>query len=104
MGVGIRISGGDSFVFNRSNPNPKLFNIIRQLHIGGLSVLLVKYDGCTNYEGKKVLVIEGYEKSKTLDPHFTEGEKNKVIARFEPTESGWDNAIMFVKMLTERRK
>lgn len=83
------------------NPNPNNFNIVKIETVNCFTVVIVKYPDCTNYEGVKILVYKDLELStivnaKFLDPHFCE---NKIccspVARFEPTEQGWNMAINF---------
>jgi hypothetical protein len=81
-------------------PNPKNFEILKQVHRPQGQVLIVKYPDCTNYEGVKVLV---YKTSKflgnmsELDPHFDKGGKSP-FARFEPTPAGIAAAIKLAEM------
>jgi len=85
------------------NPDPKKFQIIDTLQVGKYTILKVKYDGCTNFEGVKVLVydvppIELLKLKGNMDPHFS----NKGVApfaRFKPTADGWDAAIKFCNMM-----
>lgn len=71
------------------------------------NILAVQYPGCTNYEGKKVLVFEGdmvkflikLAKLKCLDPHFC--EENNLIARFVPTIKGIELACVMAKNVIE---
>lgn len=56
------------------------------------TILRVKYEGCTNYEGFKILVYKGHVLKELvvateLDPHFCE-KHLAPIARFAPTEEG----------------
>lgn len=66
-------------------------------------VLLVRYPGCTNFEGRKILVFREVTMKQLvdqgpLDPHFTDDPKVLApVARFEPTERGWAWAMNFVK-------
>jgi len=58
-----------------------------------ITMLIIKYHNCTNYEGTKVLVYDvDYEnllRQKEFDPHFSESRKlYSPIARFEPNEEG----------------
>lgn len=81
-------------------PNPLLFTILRIRKIGDFSLVEAQYDGCTNYEGRKILVLEGfYAGDSTLDPHFCEGPHRSPIARFEPTERGWDMGVRFCEAM-----
>ncbi len=94
------------------NPDPNNYKIKKATgyKIGDKKYLLVliEYPDCTNYEGKKILVYDGIDKSfyltnqKLIDPHFSEN-KNYIspIARFEPTEKGWKMACAFIEVLLE---
>jgi hypothetical protein len=85
-----------------STPDPVNFKIKKQEIINGYPVLLVNYPGVKNYEGNKILM---YPKlfnldliKKRIDPHFfTKGDS--PIARFEPTEYGWEIAVTLAKTL-----
>lgn len=85
-----------------STPNPNHFKIIKQEIVNNYPILLVNYPGVKNYEGNKILM---YSKSFNLeliknriDPHFfTKGDS--PIARFEPTDYGWELAITLDKNL-----
>lgn len=93
-----RISSGDSYKRDSRNPNPLLFIVNKAQEIGEFVVAEVKYIGCTNYEGKKILVWQGLSVVELfdlveLDPHFVEG--SKLIARFEPNDAGWASALRF---------
>ena len=62
MGVGFNmLSSGSSCNIEPRNPNPHLFDIIRALLVGNLLIAELKYRGCTNYEGRKILVFDGYK-------------------------------------------
>ena len=67
-------------------------------------VALIQYEDYYNYQGKKILVydnIELYNFNKNLnrlDPQFIEYEFSPV-ARFEPSERGWDLAIRFCERI-----
>ena len=92
------------------NPNPSKFKILRENLIGGFLVVEIAYEGCTNYEGKKILVFKDatYQQlieQNSIDPHFSENEKFiSPIARFEPTERGWQWACNFCRSDEEYRK
>lgn len=83
------------------NPNPNKFKVMKHEEFGRFLLLWVKYDGCTNYEGTKILVYEGVtwenlQKQGSLDPHFCEvSTYHSPIARFVPTERGWKYARAF---------
>lgn len=82
-------------------PNPALFKILRTRAIGRFVVVDVQYPNCTNFEGRKILLMDGLSEAqvlalKTLDPHFA--EFGKVIARFLPTAEGWRNACHVARL------
>lgn len=89
---------------NLPNPNPSNYKIIRSKQVGKYLVIKIKYSDCTNYEGNKILIfrstLEKLKKQKLIDPHFSEN-KNFIspIARFEPTFSGWINALSLVEKI-----
>lgn len=89
---------------NDPNPNPSNFKILEYIEIKKHLVLVVKYIGCTNYEGKKILVYANttYNEIKQysqLDPHFHDDRKSSFkspIARFAPTDLGLQLAQQLV--------
>lgn len=118
MGIGPKISSrhtyggpldsyGSSTYWDRPaeapNPDPKRFQIIDTLQVGKYTILKVKYDGCTNFEGVKVLVydvppIELLKLKGNMDPHFS-NQGVAPFARFKPTADGWDAAVKFCNMM-----
>lgn len=79
------------------NPNPNKFKILKTEQVGKFLIAKIQYPDATNYEGVKVLVFEGVSdlllrSSKKIDPHFCDGSHLSPIARFEPTEKGWELA------------
>jgi hypothetical protein len=61
----------------------------------------MKFKNFENYEGVKILIFKGKKINHVLemefiDPHFCENQKHSPIARFEPTDEGWQCAKMFV--------
>lgn len=87
------------------NPNPSRFKIIKVHKIHSYSILLVEYEDCINYEGKKILLFDKQlpKQLNILDPHFSE-KGISPIARFKPDEDGWNNAILFVELLVNINK
>jgi len=72
------------------NPNPFKYEVLDYEHHGNCSILLVKYEGCTTFNGLKLLLTRERYKEKreqSLDPHLL-GFQHLVMARFEPTELG----------------
>lgn len=83
------------------NPDPSNYSIIMLAEISGYTIVKIKYHDCVNYEGVKILVFkcssEEILKQKIIDPHFSDNDEFiSPIARFEPTEQGWQYARMFV--------
>lgn len=80
------------------NPSPSNFLILDHIQFDNAYVLKVKYIGCTNFEGIKVMVFTGKYSSEPLylDPHFANDNKSP-IARFKPDPEGWNNALKFAK-------
>lgn len=78
-----------------NNPNPAKFKITSSEQIENFLIVQVKYDGCTNFEGEKLLVyqdviLEDLIKQGTIDPHFSNNPNYiSPIARFVPTKKGW---------------
>lgn len=91
------------------NPDPSKFTIEKLQTEGDYIIVLAWYHGCTNFEGRKVLVYYGTTesiiRSKTsLDPHFCDDRRClSPIARFEPTIRGWKAAVLFAQASTAQR-
>ena len=87
------------------NPRPDNYKIIKSTASGRYLIVEIQYLDCTNYEGKKILVFKDcsmaqLKDQKLIDPHFSEDKSfHSPIARFEPTNEGWDNANLFVTIL-----
>lgn len=83
------------------NPDPRRFSIKSCDQFGKLFVSTIIYAGCTNFEGRKVLVTKfDPRRMKVLDPHFEPGAG--IIARFEPSLDGHMAAIAFAEMWAKR--
>jgi hypothetical protein len=96
--------GRSSSSSSNLNPDPKNYKIIKAEEFNGALVLWIIYPNCTNYEGKKILVFEqgvtllDIVNQKLIDPHFSSNKTYiSPIARFEPTDRGWDWAKYFAK-------
>jgi len=87
------------------NPNPGNYEIVKSAEKGGYLIVLINYKDCTNYEGNKILVYKDVSfqsllDQKKIDPHFSENtDYYSPIARFVPTEEGWDLAELLVDTL-----
>lgn len=69
-------------------PNPSDWVLEAKAIFKNSYVLKIKYKGCTNYEGVKIIVYKGKFKNELLrDPHFSE-EEGSPIARFRPDTEG----------------
>lgn len=69
------------------NPDPRSFEILEVERIGRLWLSVLVYRGCTNFEGRKVLLTNWNPWERTeIDPHFAEG--SGILARFEPSADG----------------
>lgn len=101
--------GGPTSTPSPVNPNPRKFKTLKAQRIGPCTVTLIEYEGCTNYEGRKILVFWGYRMSvedvfdaKFIDPHFCQGQHISPIARFVPTAEGWAMAKTFAQAMEIR--
>lgn len=94
------------------NPDPEKWELLQSAEVGEWLVLKMKYLGCTNYEGVKILVFRGVKPlqllaQRLIDPHFFPPQSDKgrarklhsPFARFEPTDAGWNAAIAFCKVM-----
>ena len=97
MGIGIGLRYQEDWGYERQivakNPDPNNFVILKCVKFENAHVLKVRYLGCTNFEGIKVLVYTGkFKKLDYRDPHFCHS-RYSPIARFKPTKEGWDLAL-----------
>lgn len=81
----------DSTDFGPPNPDPNRFKVLRIEVCGQYQIVEVRYDGCTTFNGRKLLLMRLSEIGKSLDPHLL-GNGHPVVARFEPTKIGWEMA------------
>lgn len=84
------------------NPRPDNYEVIRHKQMGNYLLIEIKYNDCTNYEGRKIMIYRcGYDKlikQKLIDPHFSENQNYaSPIIRLEPTERGWQDGINFIE-------
>jgi hypothetical protein len=85
------------------NPDPAVWEVVEARQIGRTLIVSVRYPGCTNYEGVKLLVyenvtLEQLKAQKLIDPHFSDDPKFvSPIARFVPTPRGWRMANEFAR-------
>lgn len=120
MGMGLRF-GVSSSTFDKPkerivervvvkhlpNPNPYNYVIKNDYQTGDYLIILINYPDCTNYEGNKVLVYKNVHlrdliNQGSIDPHFSNNKsKHSPIARFVPTEDGWNMAMQLVSLLNK---
>lgn len=86
------------------NPDPSNWKLLRTIRFKYSTVVKIQYINCTNFEGEKILVFEhnvGWklDTTKPLDPHFSM-RPDAPIARFTPTEKGWEHALEFAEGLS----
>ena len=90
------------------NPSPDNWIVVKYTPIEKHLVVKIQYPNCKNYEGIKILLyknttIKQLIGQKLIDPHFSESKKFKSpIARFEPTEEGWDMALDCARLLAKK--
>lgn len=106
MGIKILHFSGSSFEPSpkQLNPDPDNYTILKHRVLNNYLIIEIQYHDCINYEGRKILVfacsLEQLLKQKKIDPHFCDNlEFFSPIARFEPTEQGWLNALKFLSIL-----
>ena len=87
------------------NPDPKNYVIEKLQMIGDYLVVEITYPDCTNYEGKKCMLYKDIEiqdliEQGSIDPHFCDNNNfHSPIARFEPTERGWNMAVYIAEKM-----
>jgi len=102
MGISIFSGGHDGP--EPPMPNPRTYSTIKRKHVGDYEIAEVFYRGCTTFKGRKLLLLKRHLYSnnkdtvKGLDPHLL-GNDHIVIARFEPTEQGWELAELCAQNL-----
>lgn len=79
------------------DPNPFKYEVLEERIVNDKSILLVKYFGCTTFNGLKLILLKRkYLSKEPLDPHFL-SESHPVLARFEPNDRGWKLAELCAK-------
>jgi hypothetical protein len=100
MGFNFLGTSDNTYYSKTPEPDPNIFKIIRKEMFSCCEILEVKYGGCTTFDGVKLLLIKDHYTGGILDPHLL-GDNHIVIARFEPTQEGWNLARLCVKNLCE---
>lgn len=90
--------------FRDGNPNKYRYDILKTQTIGQVVVVEIHYLDCFSWSGRKICVYDNAQKFQDLhqkdciDPHFLENNYSPV-ARFEPTQRGWQMAIKLANAL-----
>ena len=90
---------------NDGNPDPTRFEVLSETTTKNYTVVVVNYPDAKNFEGNKVMVLEGTQSVKTakeLDPHFD--VNSRVLARFRPNAEGIGMSIKFALDLDKQVK
>ena len=82
------------------NPDPTNFEFITYIEKNNFLLVKIKYNNCNNFEGIKILIYKNIKfidlaNRRSIDPHFSE-EKPSPLARFAPTDEGWNMALRFI--------
>jgi hypothetical protein len=110
---GSRYDAGASVTYNSTynsiispNPDPMKYKFVKVIEIGKFIIAKIKYEGCTNFEGNKILVFKDVPLVRlinqgVIDPHFSDSKKYvHPFARFTPTDEGWKAAEELCKVLS----
>jgi len=95
MGIGPFRRSSSGVSAPAPNPNPDKYEIITVKEEGNVVMIELKYEDCTTYEGRKLLVYYGVTvadlwKQGSLDPHFTDrADVISPVARLRPNALGW---------------
>jgi len=88
------------------NPDPFNYKIVSAKEVGRFLILKINYPDCNNYEGNKILVFRGVTlidvvNQRVIDPHFfADAKLVSPIARFVPTDEGWDMAVRLTEVFS----
>lgn len=94
----VKLFGGHKFSPNSTDPNPRNFVIKKSKSYVTCWVSLINYPDAKNYEGNKILITTWDPNTRSvIDPHFDKDAG--IIARFEPTDEGWELAKKFAKLI-----
>lgn len=92
-------------------PSPHHYKILNHAEINGHLILELQYEHAVNFEGRKILVFDQGVTAidllgqKWIDPQFIDSkEAFYPIARFEPTERGWQWAKNFCRASNEQNE
>lgn len=99
MGIGSKVNNSVN-----ENPDPRRYVIYSHIQYRDILLVKIRYLDCNNFEGIKILVFRcsllDLKQQVAIDPHFSENKDyESPIARFEPTEEGWDNGMKFILLI-----
>ena len=82
-------------------PDARNFTIRQAEQVGSYVCALVNYPDADNYEGDKIMLLEGIDAEQLnsldeLDPHFQ--VEGSVVARFRPDAEGWQDAVALARL------
>ncbi len=88
------------------NPDPMRFDLLVVKQIGNCVIVKIHYPDCINFGGNKICVFMGVtvdeiRSATEIDPHFAE-DGFAPIARFMPTIDGYDMAVRFCEVVSDR--
>ncbi len=84
-----------------AKPDPHNFTVLRWELVQGNTIVLALYPGSLTFHGQKLMLLRGeHTEFTTLDPHFLD-EEYAVVARFIPTDKGWEMARMCAANLAD---
>lgn len=79
---------------------PSSYIVRKRVQVGRAFVLKVWYREATNCDGNKILVYKGFYRDfikEKPDPYFQ--EESGPVARFHPSQEGWEHALKFARTL-----
>lgn len=96
-------NNGNYIAVPSGNPDPFNYTIVESVQKNNFVLLKIRYHGCTNYEGLKILLfkdvfLHDLLNQTSIDPHFSDNNSyHSPIARFEPTNFGWNMALSIIE-------
>jgi hypothetical protein len=71
---------------------------------GRFVMAMIRYPDCTNYEGRKIVLFENVTEDQVkkldfIDPHFCNAGHVSPIARYVPTDQGWNRGMKMMQLL-----
>ena len=109
MDIRILSSSNSASVIQTPWGDPADFIILDTYSAGDKLAALLKYKGCSEFDGKKILVFRGVTKEWlysqiSIDPHFIEAANGLPLCRFAPTAEGWELAKTICNLSVKNKK